>query len=58
MISKRSPRTKTEEIYRNGYTALAEGHVGWQLYRVWYETERIHESLDYETPRQHLTVGA
>jgi len=38
--------------------ALAEGQVGWQLYRIWYETERVHESLDYQTPHQRLTDGA
>ena len=39
------------------YTTLAEGQVGWQLYRIWCETERIHESLGYQTPRQRLTAG-
>ena len=48
---------KTEEIYRSSYTTLAEAQVGWQLYRVWYETERIHESLDYRTPQQVLVEG-
>ena len=47
---------KTEEVYRSSYTTLAEGQVGWSLYRIWYEAERIHESLDYQTP-QRLTVG-
>ena len=39
------------------YTTLAEGQVGWQLYRIWYETERVHESLDYETPHQRMVIG-
>ena len=45
---------KTEEVYRTSYRTLAEGQVGWQLYRIWYETERIHESLGYQTPQQRL----
>jgi hypothetical protein len=36
--------------------ASAEGQVGWQLYRVWYETDRVHESLSYQTPHQCLGV--
>ena len=46
---------KTEEVCRTNYTTLAEGQVGWQLYRIWYEAERVHESLDYQTPYQRLT---
>ena len=42
---------KTEEVYRNAYTALAEAQVGWQLYRVWYEADRVHQSLGYRTPQ-------
>ena len=34
-----------------------EGQVGWSLYRIWYEAERVHEALDYQTPRQRLTIG-
>lgn len=47
---------KTEEVYRSAYTTLAEGQVGWQLYHIWYETERVHASLDYQTPQQCLTM--
>ena len=46
---------KTEEVYRTSYATLAEGQVGWQLYRIWYETERVHESLGYRTPQQRCT---
>lgn len=45
---------KTEEVYRSSYTTLAEGQVGWSLYRVWYEAERVHESLGYQTPQQRM----
>ena len=47
---------KTEEVHRTNYTTLAEGQVGWQLYHIWYESERVHESLDYQTPHQRLAV--
>ena len=43
---------KTEEVYRTSYATLAEGQVGRQLYRIWYEAKRIHESLGYQTPQQ------
>ena len=49
---------KTEEVYRTSYTTLAQGQVGWQLYRIWHETERLHESLGYQTPHQRLHIGA
>ncbi|MBI3319576.1 MAG: IS3 family transposase [Candidatus Omnitrophica bacterium] len=42
---------KTEEVYRNAYASLAEAQVGWQLYRVWYEADRVHQSLGYQTPQ-------
>ena len=32
----------------------AESQVGWSLYRIWYEGDHVHESLDYQTPRQRL----
>lgn len=41
---------KTEEVYRNVYASTAEAQAGWKLYRVWYETERVHQSLRYRTP--------
>ena len=47
---------KTEEVHRSSYMTLAEGQVGWSLYRIWYETERLHESLGYQTPHQRLTI--
>lgn len=49
---------KTEEVYRSGYTTLAEGQVGWQLYRIWYEAERVHASLNYQTPQRIVREGA
>jgi transposase InsO family protein len=37
---------KVEEVYRNEYRNSAEAKAGWELYRSWYETERVHQSLD------------
>lgn len=42
---------KTEEVYRNAYTSTAEAQAGWKLYRVWYEADRVHQSLGYQTPQ-------
>ena len=39
---------------------IFKDQVGWQFYRIWYETERIHESLDYQTPQalaEHAIQG-
>lgn len=42
---------KTEEVYRNEYRNLGEAEFAWELYRVWYENERVHQSLNYQTPQ-------
>lgn len=42
---------KTEEVYRNAYASTAEAQAGWKLYRVWYEADRVHQSLGYQTPQ-------
>jgi len=43
---------KIEEVYRNEYRNSAEAKAGWELYHSWYETERVHQSLGYQTPQQ------
>ena len=43
---------KVEEVYRNEYRNRVEAKAGWELYRSWYETERVHQSLGYQTPHQ------
>ena len=43
---------KVEEVYRNEYRNSTEAKVGWELYRSWHETERVHQSLGYQTPHQ------
>jgi putative transposase len=47
---------KIEEVYRNEYRNSAEAKTGWELYRSWYETERVHQSLGYQTPHQVWTA--
>lgn len=43
---------KIEEVYRHEYQNISEAKAGWELYRTWYENERIHQTLDYQTPSQ------
>lgn len=44
---------KTEEIYRHEYRSFQEAQTGWEIYRTWYRTERVHQSLDYLSPLQY-----
>ena len=46
---------KTEEVYRMDYGSALEGSTAWDLYRRWYETARVHQSLGYRTPEQVMT---
>ena len=41
---------KTEELYRHDYRGFAESMTGWQIYRVWYREERLHQALAYKSP--------
>lgn len=43
---------KVEEVYRNEYRNSVGAKASWELYRSWYETERVHQSLGYQTPHQ------
>lgn len=43
---------KVEEVYRHEYRDLVEGKMGWELYRSWHNNERVHQTLNYRTPRQ------
>lgn len=40
---------KREEVYRNEYHGFVDAHEGWQRYRNWYNTERIHQGLGWKT---------
>ena len=44
---------KTEELYRREYLGFLEAKTGWETYRVWYRTERLHQSLDYQSPLEY-----
>ena len=44
---------KTEEIYRHEYRSFHEARTGWETYRAWYRTDRLHQSLDYLSPVQY-----
>ena len=41
---------KTEEIYRHEYRNFLEAQTGWETYRAWYRSERLHQSLEYQSP--------
>jgi len=49
---------KTEEIYRHEYQGFHEARTGWETYRAWYRTERLHQSLDYLSPLQYAQRAA
>jgi len=44
---------KTEEIYRHEYRSIQEARTGWETYRAWYRSDRLHQSLDYLSPLQY-----
>ncbi len=44
---------KIEEIYRHEYGGFLEARTGWETYRAWYRSERLHQSLAYLSPLQY-----
>lgn len=44
---------KTEELYRREYRGFVEARTGWESYRAWYRSDRLHQSLDYQSPLQY-----
>ena len=44
---------KTEEIYRHEYRGFLEARTGWETYRAWYRSERLHQNLDYLSPLEY-----
>lgn len=44
---------KTEEIYRHEYRGFLEARTGWETYRAWYRSERLHQSLNYLSPLEY-----
>ena len=48
---------KYEEVYLKDYKNVADGISGRKRYFRFYNTERLHQSLDYKTPeRVHFEV--
>ena len=43
---------KHEDVYLKGYAAMSDLLIGLAEYFVFYNTERSHQSLGYETPEQ------
>jgi putative transposase len=41
---------KTEELYRHEYRSFIEARTGWEAYRAWYRSDRLHQSLGYMSP--------
>ena len=47
---------KTEELYRNEYSSMAEARTGWGSYRAWYRNDRLHQALWYKSPRDYAKI--
>jgi len=48
---------KTEELYRNEYSSLAEARTGWESYRAWYRNDRLHQALWYKSPLDYAKIA-
>lgn len=48
---------KHEDIYLNGYSNMGELMVGLAAYMLFYNEERMHQSLGYGTPNQVYKTG-
>jgi putative transposase len=48
---------KHEDVYLNGYANMGELMVGLAAYMSFYNGERVHQSLGYETPDQAYRTG-
>ena len=49
---------KREEVYRNYYEDFFEAYEGWKKYVFWYNHQRPHGSLDYNTPASFRALTA
>jgi len=53
---------KEEEIWGTEYDSFAEAHAAIDAYVRYYNEERIHSALDYQTPSEiaaaHVTLAA
>ena len=48
---------KHEDVYLNGYSTMRELTVGLTAYMAFYNGERSHQSLDYDTPNAEYAAG-
>ncbi|MFC1894282.1 integrase core domain-containing protein [Chloroflexota bacterium] len=48
---------KTEELYRNEYSSMAEARTGWGSYCAWYRNDRLHQTLWYKSPRDYAKIA-
>ena len=48
---------KYEEIYLKAYTAVAQARIGIGAWLTFYNDERLHQALDYKTPREIFEVS-
>ena len=48
---------KYEEVYLHDYTTVSEARTGLERYFAFYNDERLHESLAYQTPGQVYSQG-
>ena len=48
---------KTEELYRNEYSSMAEARTVWESYRAWYRNDRLHQALWYKSPRDYAKIA-
>lgn len=49
---------KYEDIFIRDYETLSDARIGLQRYFPWYNDERFHEALAYQTPAQVYSRGA
>jgi len=49
---------KYEDVYLKGYERVPDLECGLRAYFGFYNTERLHQSLDYRTPAEVYGVGA
>jgi len=49
IVSSLNGSYKTEEIYHHEYHGFLEARMGWLTNRAWYRSERLHQSLDYQS---------
>ena len=49
---------KYEEVYLKDYASVTEARAGIERYLRFYNHERLHQSLDYQTPASLYKRGA